>query len=54
MRQAIKDAKVSLDEIDEIILVGGSTRIPLVKKKIKEVFGKEPKATVNPDEAVAL
>ena len=54
MRQAIKDAKVSLDEIDEIILVGGSTRIPLVRKKIKEVFGKDPKATVNPDEAVAL
>jgi len=54
MRQAIQDAKVSLDDIDEIILVGGSTRIPLVRKKIKEVFGKEPKATVNPDEAVAL
>jgi molecular chaperone DnaK len=54
MRQAIQDAGVSLDEVNEIILVGGSTRIPLVKKKIKEVFGKEPKATVNPDEAVAL
>ena len=54
MRQAIQDAKVSLDDIDEIILVGGSTRIPLVRKKIKEVFGKDPKATVNPDEAVAL
>ena len=54
MRQAIEDAKVSLDDIDEIILVWGSTRIPLVRKKIKEVFGKEPKATVNPDEAVAL
>jgi len=54
MRQAIQDAGVGLDEINEIILVGGSTRIPLVRKKIKEVFGKEPKATVNPDEAVAL
>ena len=54
MRQAIKDADVDLNEIDEIILVWGSTRIPLVKKKIKEVFGKDPKATVNPDEAVAL
>ncbi len=53
MRQAIKDAWVDLSEIDEIILVWGSTRIPLVKKKIKEVFNKEPKATVNPDEAVA-
>jgi len=54
MRQAIQDAKISLNEVNEIILVGGSTRIPLVKKKIKEVFGKEPKATVNPDEAVAM
>ena len=54
MRQAIEDAGIGLDEINEIILVGGSTRIPLVRKKIKEVFGKEPKATVNPDEAVAL
>ncbi len=53
MRQAIKDAGVELSEIDEIILVWGSTRIPLVKKKIQAVFGKEPKATVNPDEAVA-
>lgn len=54
MKQAIEDAGVSLSDINEIILVWGSTRIPLVKKKIKEVFGKEPKATVNPDEAVAL
>jgi len=54
MRQAIKDADIDLNEINEIILVWGSTRIPLVKKKIQEVFGKEPKATVNPDEAVAL
>jgi len=54
MRDAIKDADVSIDKINEIILVWGSTRIPLVKKKIKEVFKKEPKATVNPDEAVAL
>jgi len=54
MKQAIQDAWVSLNDIDEIILVWGSTRIPLVRKKIKEVFGKEPKATVNPDEAVAL
>lgn len=54
MKQAIEDAKVSLNDIDEIILVWGSTRIPLVKKKIKEVFWKDPKATVNPDEAVGL
>ena len=54
MRQAIQDADINLNEVDEIILVWWSTRIPLVKKKIKEVFGKEPKATVNPDEAVSL
>jgi len=53
MRQAISDAGVNLSDIDEIILVWWSTRIPLVKKKIQEVFKKEPKATVNPDEAVA-
>ena len=52
--QALKDAKKTPDQIDEVILVWWSTRIPLVSKKIKEVFGKEPKATVNPDEAVAL
>jgi len=51
---ALKDAKLKASDIDEVILVWGSTRIPLVKKMVTEVFGKEPKATVNPDEAVAL
>lgn len=52
--QAIKDSKLSLSEIDEIILVGGSTRIPSVQKIVKDVFGKEASKSVNPDEAVAL
>ena len=53
-RQAIKDAGVSTSEIDEIIMVGGSTRIPLVKQKVQELFGKEPNHSVNPDEVVAV
>ncbi len=51
---AMKDAGVSKGEINEIILVGGSTRIPSVQKLVKEIFGKEPNKTVNPDEVVAL
>lgn len=51
---AMRDAKLSPSQIDEVILVGGSTRIPLVRKIVGELFGKEPKATVNPDEAVAV
>ncbi len=50
---ALKDSKLSKDEINDIILVGGSTRMPQVKKIVQDIFGKEPKATVNPDEAVA-
>ncbi|MEC7987354.1 MAG: molecular chaperone DnaK [Myxococcota bacterium] len=53
-RRAIADAGVSTSEIDEVILVGGSTRIPLVQKKVKEMFGKEPNRSVNPDEVVAM
>jgi molecular chaperone DnaK len=53
-RLALKDAKVSANEIDEVILVGGSTRIPLVQTRVKALFGKEPNRTVNPDEVVAL
>ncbi len=53
-RQAIKDAKVKASDIDEVILVGGSTRIPLVQAKVKELFGKEPNRSVNPDEVVAV
>ena len=52
--QAIDDAGLSKTEIDEIILVGGSTRIPKIQEKVKEIFGKEPNKSVNPDEVVAL
>jgi molecular chaperone DnaK len=51
---ALKDAGKSKSEIDEIILVGGQTRMPLVQAKVKEFFGKEPRKDVNPDEAVAV
>jgi len=51
---ALKDAGVSLSDIDEIILVGGQTRMPLVQKRVADFFGKEPRKDVNPDEAVAI
>ena len=54
VRTALKDADVSVSQVDDIILVGGQTRMPLVQKKAKEFFGKEPRKDVNPDEAVAL
>ncbi len=54
VRQAIKDAGVNKSEIDEIILVGGSTRIPAVQDAIKKELGKEPNRSVNPDEVVAM
>lgn len=53
-RQAIEDAKLSWDKIDQIILVGGSTRIPSVVEAIKKLSGKEPHKGVNPDEVVAM
>ncbi len=53
-RKAIKDAGVSVDQIDEILLVGGSTRMPKVMQIVKELFGKEGSKGVNPDEAVAV
>ncbi|MCP4921806.1 MAG: Hsp70 family protein, partial [Proteobacteria bacterium] len=53
-RQALKDAGVSAGEIDEVILVGGSTRIPMVQKKVIALFGKEPNRSVNPDEVVSV
>jgi molecular chaperone DnaK len=53
-RQALVDAGLSAAQIDEVILVGGSTRMPLVQQKVKELFGKEPNKTVNPDEVVAV
>lgn len=51
---AIKDAKIKKDEIIEVILVGGMTRMPAIQAKVKEIFGKEPSKGVNPDEVVAL
>ncbi|MCR5882014.1 molecular chaperone DnaK [Rhizobacter sp. J219] len=53
-RTAIKDAGVSTSDIDDVILVGGMTRMPKVQDKVKEFFGKEPRKDVNPDEAVAV
>jgi len=52
--QALKDAKLSASEVDEVILVGGSTRIPAVQALVKQIFGKDPHKGVNPDEVVAL
>ena len=53
-QQALRDAKLAAEDIDEIILVGGQTRMPLVQKTVKELFGKEPHKGVNPDEVVAI
>jgi molecular chaperone DnaK len=54
VKQALKDAKLSPSDIDEIVLVGGSTRVPKVREAVKEVFGKDPHQGVNPDEVVAV
>ncbi|MCH2465504.1 MAG: molecular chaperone DnaK, partial [Gemmatimonadetes bacterium] len=54
MKQALADADLKKDEIDEVILVGGSTRIPKLQKIVKDFFGKEPHRGVNPDEVVAV
>jgi len=53
-RTALKDANLSPKDIDEVILVGGMTRMPRVQQKVKEIFGKEPHKGVNPDEVVAI
>jgi molecular chaperone DnaK len=53
-KKAMSDAGLSPSDIDEVILVGGSTRIPSIQEKVKEIFGKEPNKSVNPDEVVAL
>ncbi len=53
-RQALKDADLNASDIDEVLLVGGSTRIPKVQELVKEFFGKEPNRSVNPDEVVAI
>ncbi|HAK50770.1 MAG TPA: molecular chaperone DnaK [Gammaproteobacteria bacterium] len=54
VRTALKDADVSVSEVDDIIMVGGQTRMPLVQKKVQDFFGKDPRRDVNPDEAVAM
>ena len=54
VRQAIKDAKIKKEEIDKVLLVGGSTRIPMVQELIKKELGQEPSREVNPDEVVAM
>ncbi|MBN2543872.1 molecular chaperone DnaK [bacterium] len=54
VKKALSDAKLTAGDIDEIILVGGQTRMPKVQEKVKELFGKEPHKGVNPDEVVAL
>ena len=54
LKLALKDAKLSKGDINEILLVGGQTRMPLVQKKVSEFFGKEPRKDLNPDEAVAV
>ena len=54
LQQALKDAKLSASDIDEIVLVGGSTRVPKVQAMVKSIFGKDPHKGVNPDEVVAI
>src|SRR3546814_13389852 len=53
-KKAIKDAGVSASDIDEVVLVGGMTRMPRVREVVKDFFGKEPHTGVNPDEVVAI
>ncbi|MBO1110312.1 Hsp70 family protein, partial [Plesiomonas shigelloides] len=54
LKVALQDGGLSVSEIDDVILVGGQTRMPMVQKKVAEFFGKEPRKDVNPDEAVAI
>lgn len=54
MENSLRDAKLSFKDLDEVILVGGSTRIPAVQELVRKLTGKEPNVTVNPDEVVAL
>lgn len=54
VQNSLRDAKLSYSDIDEVILVGGSTRIPAVQEVVKKLTGKDPNVTVNPDEVVAL
>jgi molecular chaperone DnaK len=52
--RALSDARLSIAELDQVVLVGGSTRMPLVRRQVAEIFGREPNISQNPDEAVAL
>lgn len=52
--QALNDGELSKAEVSDIILVGGMTRMPIIKETVRKIFGKEPSEGVNPDEAVAL
>ena len=54
VKQALADAKLKTEEIDEVVLVGGSTRVPLVRRMVEQFFGRRPHAELNPDEVVAL
>ena len=54
LKLALEDAKLSISDINEILLVGGQTRMPMVQQKVKDFFGKEPRKDLNPDEAVAV
>lgn len=54
VQNALRDAKLSFNNLDEVILVGGSTRIPAVQDLVRKLTSKEPNVTVNPDEVVAL
>lgn len=53
-KKALKDANLKVEDIDQVLLVGGMTRMPAVMRKVKELFGKEPNKSVNPDEVVAI
>ena len=54
LKLALEDAKLAISDIDEILLVGGQTRMPMVQQKVKDFFGKDPRKDLNPDEAVAV
>jgi len=53
-KQAIADAKIDVSKIDEVVMVGGSTRMPVIQELVKKLTGKDPNLTVNPDEVVAI